>query len=50
MMSEAAQFIRQAHELGMVTVVWMYPRGKAVANEKDPQLPLELPVLQPASG
>ena len=38
MMSEAAQFIRQAHELGMVTVVWMYPRGKAVANEKDPQL------------
>ena len=38
MMSEAAQFIRQAHELGMITVVWMYPRGKAVANEKDPQL------------
>ena len=38
MMSEAAQFIRQAHELGMISVVWMYPRGKAVANEKDPQL------------
>ena len=38
MMSEAAQFIRQAHELGMVSVVWMYPRGKAVADEKDPQL------------
>ena len=38
MLSEAAQFIRQAHELGMVSVVWMYPRGKAVANEKDPQL------------
>ena len=38
MMSEAAQFIRQAHELGMISVVWMYPRGKAVADEKDPQL------------
>ena len=38
MLSEAAQFIRQAHELGMVSVVWMYPRGKAVPNEKDPQL------------
>ena len=38
MMSEAAQFIRQAHELGMVSVVCMYPRGKAVINEKDPQL------------
>jgi class I fructose-bisphosphate aldolase len=38
MMSEAAQFIRQAHELGMISVVWMYPRGKAVIHEKDPQL------------
>ena len=31
MMSEAAQLIRQAHELGMISVVWMYPRGKAVS-------------------
>ena len=38
MLSEAAQLIRQAHELGMVSVVWMYPRGKAVPDEKDPQL------------
>ena len=38
MFSEAAQFIRQAHELGMISVVWMYPRGKAVTDEKDPQL------------
>ena len=38
MLSEAAQFIRQAHELGMISVVWMYPRGKAVSDEKDPQL------------
>ncbi|MEK9731141.1 MAG: hypothetical protein VW230_05230 [Candidatus Poseidoniales archaeon] len=38
MLTEAAQFIRQAHELGMISVVWMYPRGKAVTDEKDPQL------------
>jgi len=38
MLSEAAQFIRQAHELGMIAVVWMYPRGQAVSNEKGPQL------------
>ena len=38
MLTEAAQFIRQAHEQGMISVVWMYPRGKAVADEKDPQL------------
>ena len=33
MMSEAAQLIRQAHELGMISVVWMYPRGAAVGND-----------------
>jgi DhnA family fructose-bisphosphate aldolase class Ia len=38
MMPEAAHFIRQAHEEGMIAVVWMYPRGKAVEDEKDPQL------------
>ena len=38
MLTEAATFIRQAHELGMLAVVWMYPRGQAVTDEKDPQL------------
>jgi len=38
MLTEASQFIRQAHEQGMIAVVWMYPRGKAVTDEKDPQL------------
>ena len=38
MLTEAATFIRQAHELGMLAVVWMYPRGQAVVDEKDPQL------------
>ncbi|MDP6870008.1 MAG: hypothetical protein QGI21_04475 [Candidatus Poseidoniaceae archaeon] len=38
MLTEAAQAIREAHELGMISVVWMYPRGQAVTDEKDPQL------------
>lgn len=38
MMREASQAIREAHKHGLFTVLWMYPRGKAVANEKDPHL------------
>ena len=38
MLTEAASMIRWAHELGLIAVVWMYPRGKAVENEMDPQL------------
>lgn len=38
MLQEAAQAIIAAHKLGMIVVLWMYPRGKAVADEKDPHL------------
>lgn len=38
MMMEAGQLIADAHAAGLVVVLWMYPRGKAVANEKDPHL------------
>ena len=38
MLTEAATFIRQAHEHGMISVVWMYPRGQAVPDEKTPRL------------
>jgi fructose-bisphosphate aldolase/6-deoxy-5-ketofructose 1-phosphate synthase len=38
MLREAAQLIRQAHECGLVTVLWIYPRGKGVKDEKDPHL------------
>lgn len=38
MMAEAGQLIADAHSIGMLVVLWMYPRGKAVANEKDPHL------------
>ncbi|MDD4133023.1 MAG: aldolase [Methanocorpusculum sp.] len=38
MFAEAAQIINEAHFHGLVTVMWIYPRGKAVPNEKDPHL------------
>jgi class I fructose-bisphosphate aldolase len=38
MVSEAGQLIAEAHSMGLIVVLWMYPRGKAVANEKDPHL------------
>jgi fructose-bisphosphate aldolase/6-deoxy-5-ketofructose 1-phosphate synthase len=38
MLREAAQLVFQAHSHGLVTVLWMYPRGKAVKDEKDPHL------------
>ncbi len=38
MVQEAGQLIADAHANGLIVVLWMYPRGKAVANEKDPHL------------
>jgi len=38
MTSEAARFINEAHEHGLVAVVWAYPRGAAVTDEKDPHV------------
>jgi fructose-bisphosphate aldolase/6-deoxy-5-ketofructose 1-phosphate synthase len=38
MLTEAAQIINKAHQHGLITVIWMYPRGKAVKDEKDPHL------------
>jgi len=38
MMAEAGQLIADAHSQGLLVVLWMYPRGKAVANEKDAHL------------
>lgn len=34
MMQEAGQLIADAHAEGLVVVLWIYPRGKAVADEK----------------
>ena len=38
MLAQAARIVFQAHKAGLVTVLWIYPRGKAVKNEKDPHL------------
>jgi class I fructose-bisphosphate aldolase len=38
MMTEAAQLIADAHSIGLLVVLWIYPRGKAVADEKDAHL------------
>ncbi|MBR2521989.1 MAG: hypothetical protein IKE61_02540 [Coriobacteriales bacterium] len=38
MMQEAGDLIAQAHANGLIVVLWIYPRGKAVANEKDADL------------
>jgi fructose-bisphosphate aldolase/6-deoxy-5-ketofructose 1-phosphate synthase len=35
---QAAQIVYQAHRQGLITVLWVYPRGKAVKDEKDPHL------------
>lgn len=38
MMAEAGELIAQAHANGLLVVLWIYPRGKAVTAEKDPAL------------
>ncbi|MBI4182175.1 MAG: aldolase [Candidatus Aenigmarchaeota archaeon] len=38
MLREAARAAFEAHQAGLLAVFWMYPRGKAVPDEKDPHL------------
>jgi len=38
MMHFAAQSIFEAHKHGLLAIVWMYPRGKAVGDDTDPHL------------
>jgi fructose-bisphosphate aldolase / 6-deoxy-5-ketofructose 1-phosphate synthase len=38
MLVQAAQVIYDAHQQGMLSVLWIYPRGTAVKDEKDPHL------------
>ena len=37
-MAGAAQLCYEAHREGLLVVTWVYPRGKAVPNERDPHL------------
>ncbi len=38
MLSEAAKIIANAQYYGLLTILWMYPRGAAVKDEKDPDI------------
>lgn len=38
MLAAASQAIFQAHQHGLLTTVWMYPRGKAVTHERNPDI------------
>lgn len=38
MFVEAAKLIYEAHQYGLLSVIWCYPRGKAVLDEKDPHI------------
>ncbi len=38
MLREASQIVLQAHRRGLVAVLWIYPRGRAVRDERDPHL------------
>lgn len=38
MLQEATRIVYEAHQYGLVTVLWVYPRGRAVEDEKNPHL------------
>jgi len=38
MLGEAAKYVFEAHQHGLISVLWIYPRGKAVKDEKDPNI------------
>lgn len=38
MLNQAARIINDAHQNGLVTILWIYPRGKYIQNDKDPML------------
>jgi DhnA family fructose-bisphosphate aldolase class Ia len=38
MLAQAADMIYQAHQNGLIALLWMYPRGKSVTDESDAHL------------
>jgi len=38
MLCQAAQIVHEAHQIGLICVLWIYPRGNAVQDERDPHL------------
>jgi fructose-bisphosphate aldolase / 6-deoxy-5-ketofructose 1-phosphate synthase len=38
MLAAAAQAVYEAHQNGLLAIVWMYPRGRAVTDERHPDI------------
>jgi fructose-bisphosphate aldolase / 6-deoxy-5-ketofructose 1-phosphate synthase len=38
MFAEASEIVNDAHHEGYIAIIWAYPRGKAVKDERDPHL------------
>lgn len=38
MLQQAAHLVYQAHQHGLVAILWMYPRGKAIAHDRNGML------------
>ncbi len=38
MLHQAAKIIYEAHEYGLITILWIYPRGKSITHDQDPAL------------
>ena len=38
MLREASRIVYKAHKNGLIAILWIYPRGKAVIKERDPHL------------
>ncbi|HUT63463.1 MAG TPA: aldolase [Anaerolineae bacterium] len=38
MLQQAARIVYEAHQHGLISVLWIYPRGEAVQDELDPHL------------
>ncbi|QSR84197.1 aldolase [Methylacidimicrobium sp. B4] len=38
MLPEAARLVFEAHQRGLLAILWAYPRGEAVSSEQDPHL------------
>lgn len=38
MLAQAAHALYTAHSFGLITFLWIYPRGKSITNEHDPAL------------
>lgn len=38
MLAQAAQTIYHAHQMGLIAILWVYPRGKSINDAHDPEL------------